>query len=275
MTTRNLTVVAGSFAYSFAVQTLANIKSRVQPGQYCSHFALAKPGLERGRLERVLKGPLPAAVIGLAVRPDADAVALCEKAGVPIVLIDEKTEGASTVAADDYRGGFLAGRHLAISGRKHIAVISGFVTGPGSYNAEQRIKGFRAALNAADLDLPETHHAQVQYYSYEEGRTTMTAWLKQKLTIDAIFSAAGDDCATGVLRAALDHGVKVPEDVAVLGYDDLETAKSTNPPLSTIRQPLVKMAHTAYELASDGSNDIASHPKSVVFDPDLVVRTSA
>ncbi len=101
------------------------------------------------------------------------------------------------------------------------------------------------------------------------------AWRERGVKLDAIFCAAGDDCATGLLRSAVELGIRVPADLAIVGFDDLESARSTTPSLTTIRQPLEQMARTAYELASDGDNAIAQHPKTILFDPELIVRGSA
>jgi LacI family transcriptional regulator len=103
----------------------------------------------------------------------------------------------------------------------------------------------------------------------------MTTWIDADLVVDAVFSAAGDECASGMMRIAQLRGLQVPKDIAVIGYDDSEGAKTASPPLTTIRQPWRKMADTAYDLASDDGNAIAANPTYISFDPELVVRESA
>jgi LacI family transcriptional regulator len=276
MATRNIAVLSGSFAYTYPAKMLAYIRGNLKPPQELVHYTTQiKRDIEEPRFLAVLARRGPMAAIGVALSPSPVVIAAYQKANVPIVLIDELVQGASTVAVDNYHGGVIAGQHLIKIGRKHMAIVCGNTKAEGGYNANLRRKGFRDALAVAGLTLPATHVVEVNTYSYQEGRETLTAWLDQKQKIDAIFCAAGDDCATGILRVAQERGVRIPADIAIIGFDDLEIAKSTTPPLTTVRQPIEKMATTAYELASDGDNDIAQNPAKVILDSELIVRSSA
>jgi len=93
--------------------------------------------------------------------------------------------------------------------------------------------------------------------------------------VDAIFCAAGDNCAQGLLAVARDRGIRIPEDVAIVGFDDLLIAQLSTPALTTIRQPLKEMAEAAYKMVVFQREDILRHPKNAVFNPELVVRKSA
>ena len=277
MITRHLVVLAPNFAYTYPVEMLNHIQSHCRPAQGIEHHATSTltPEVTESRILSMLGRRKPMALIGISLRPTATAVARYQEAETPIVLIDETTDGTSTVAVDNYQGGLIAGQHLVKMGRRNIAIVCGETGTATSFNAVARLKGLRAALSAAGLPLPATHVVEVHYYSYPEGRQALKTWHDQKLKIDAVFCAAGDDCATGLLRAAQELGIGVPSDLAVIGFDDIEAAQSTLPPLTTVRQPLDKIAKAAYELASDGDNDIAQHPRKVVFDPQLIVRQSA
>ena len=276
MAPRRLVVFAFNFAYSHPVRLLTYIRNNLGVGQELVHFATqGTSDAQQRRLLSALGAGEPVGAIGISI-PTAEAVvAAYKQANAPIVLIDEAREGASSVAVDNYRGGVLAGQHLVKAGRNKLAVVCGRTNVDGSLNAVMRLKGFRDALTAANITLPANRIYEVTNYSYQEGREVLTKWLTEKVPVDAIFCAAGDDCATGILRVAQEHGVRVPADLAVIGFDDLESAKSTTPPLTTIRQPLEKIARHAYELASDPGIHIAHHPHKILLDPELIVRGSA
>ena len=275
MSYRHLAVIAANFAFSFPVKMLGFIRGNLQSGQNLVHYStLIKPEIEHRRFQTVLEMPPPIALIGLAIRPEASFVEAYRRAHIPMVLIDEEMDGASTIATDNFRGGFIAGEYLAKIGRKNIAVVCGNTHVSGGYNAVNRLNGLKAALAAKGLTVDEHDIVEVIDYSYHEGVEAMKKWLAEKRKIDAIFSAAGDDCATGLLRVAQENGIRVPTDIAIIGYDDIDTAKFATPALTTIRQPLQEMANAAYNLASTADNDAAEHPKKISFAPELIVRAS-
>jgi len=113
----------------------------------------------------------------------------------------------------------------------------------------------------------------VLHYSREDGVSVMPKLLD--LGVDAVFCAAGDNCAAGLLAVAREKKVRIPEEVAIVGFDDLLIAQLTNPQLTTIRQPLKEIAEAAYKMVVDQRDDILHKPQRVVFKPELVVRRSA
>jgi DNA-binding LacI/PurR family transcriptional regulator len=113
---------------------------------------------------------------------------------------------------------------------------------------------------------------EVPNYSREDGIRVMPKLLD--IGVDAIFCAAGDNCAQGLLAVARERGVRIPEDVAVIGFDDLLIARLSTPSLTTIRQPLKEMAEAAYKMAVIERNKILHNPRNSIFIPELVVRKS-
>jgi LacI family transcriptional regulator len=170
-------------------------------------------------------------------------------------------------------GGRLAGDYLISKGRKRIAIVSGRTQVKGSYNAEQRIKGFKQALGAGKLTLSPGFMFEVAHYSREDGVEVMPKLLT--LGVDAIFCAAGDNCALGLLSVAKARGKRIPEEIAIMGFDDLLIARLSTPTLTTIRQPLETMAETAYKMAVVDRKEILLKPQKAIFSPELVVRQSA
>lgn len=116
---------------------------------------------------------------------------------------------------------------------------------------------------------------EVMNYSYTEGIDALNKLLDAGKRPDAVFCAAGDDCARGVLRAAAQRGLQVPTDLAVIGYDDMDIAATSRPPLTTIRQPLREMAIAAWDLATNHPDELLCVAQHESFKPTLVTRQSA
>ena len=169
----------------------------------------------------------------------------------------------------------MAGDYLAKLGRKRIAAVSGRMHVEGGYNAMMRVSGMVRALAENGLTLPEGGLIEVISYSYNDGVEAMAKFLDEKRGIDAIFCAAGDMCALGMLKTARERGIKIPEDIAVIGYDDLDAARTSRPALTTIKQPLEKMAIAALNMAVVERTEILMKPKKIVFNPELIKRASA
>ena len=167
----------------------------------------------------------------------------------------------------------MAAEYLISNGRKRIAIVSGRTKVKGGYNAEQRMNGFRDAFATSSQPFSEDLAVEVQFYSREEGAEVMPLLLEKG--IDAVFCAAGDDCAIGLLTAAKEMGKKIPEDVAIVGFDDTLIAKVSSPALTTIKQPLERIAETVYKHTMKNSLDLLQNPQRTMFHPEMVIRQSA
>jgi LacI family transcriptional regulator len=229
--------------------------------------------VQKDHFRRVLTQVKPSALIAMDIQPDADTIAAYKAANVPIVLIDEEAAGASAITTDNQLGGRLAGEYLISKGRKKIAIVSGRTQIRGGYNAEQRLKGFQQALNSGRLSIPQGCIIEVPQYSREDGIEVMPKLLAAG--VDAIFCAAGDNCALGLITVAKERKVRIPEEIAIVGFDDLLIAQISTPKLTTIRQPLKEMAEAAYKMAVIQREEILRKPQKIVFKPELVVRQSA
>jgi DNA-binding LacI/PurR family transcriptional regulator len=229
--------------------------------------------VQQERLRRASEQERPDALIAVSIRPDPDTIAAYGAANIPIILIDEEAPGVSAISTDNFMGGRLAGEHLISKKRKRIAIVSGKTQVKGGYNAELRLAGFRHALEAAKLPLPRGHIIEVVNYSREEGIEVMPKLLA--VDVDGIFCAAGDNCATGLIAVARERGVRIPEQVAIVGFDDLLIAQLSTPTLTTIKQPLEKIAEAAYKMAIIDGPELLRKPQKIVFTPELVIRQSA
>lgn len=214
-------------------------------------------------------------VFGLLISPvgeDLSRVLALHGRGTPVVLVDR--DGADTpfssVAVDDVAGGRMASSHLCAQGRTRIA----YVGGPLSLRqVADRLAGARAAVDecaGATLEVIPTREPSVL-----AGRAAGEALCARPVAQrpDAVF-CANDLLALGMLQALTSNGVSVPGDIALIGYDDIEFARSAAVALSSIRQPSVDIGRTAIDLLVAAVETPDAEPQHVVFRPELVERAS-
>jgi DNA-binding LacI/PurR family transcriptional regulator len=275
MTNRETKVVFAvlSFQSSILVAMSDHFKKLFKQEEIVLRAVTEGAGVQKDHLKRILTQVKPTALITMDINPDPDIVSAYTAAKIPIVLIDEEGPGMSTIATDNYMGGRIAGEYLISKGKKKIAVVSGRTHLIGGYNAEQRLKGFQQALMAKGLSIPQGCMIEVPEYSRENGIEVMPKLLDAG--VDAIFCAAGDNCALGLVAVAKERKVRIPEDIAIVGFDDLLIAQISTPKLTTIRQPLMEIAEAAYKMAVIQRDDILRKPQKILFKPELVIRQSA
>jgi LacI family transcriptional regulator len=214
---RGIDDVIGHSAYDL---TLFNVETPDQRRDALGRFA------RRDRLDGVL-------VISLPLR-DAEVRAL-NRDGVPTVLVDVDHASLPHVAIDDVRGGRLAGEHLVEAGHERVAFIGDLEDNPfGFASSERRLRGLRAALAAAGVPLPATYVRRAPF-GREAARRLTGRLLELRRPPTAIF-AASDVQAFGVMDAAARAGLDVPDDLSVVGFDDIELAGAIG--LTTVHQPL-------------------------------------
>lgn len=274
-----IAVASASLGSGFAGLIYSNLKKQLKPGHTiveCAISARVDVDFVRSRLLQLLEGdPKPIALVGICLKPDPQTLETFHAAGAPVILVDEESEGASTVSCDNFAGGYMAGEHLAKLGRKSIAVVSGQMHINGGYNALQRVKGFAKACAERGLHFSMDEVIEVVFYTHKDGVNAMNQLLQERRKIDGVFCAAGDATATGMMAVAREKGIKIPEQLAVLGYDDSPMAAIATPPLSSIRQSAEQFAAEAYRLATERRADCMARPQKLLFPPKLVLRQSA
>lgn len=215
-------------------------------------------------------------VFGLLVSPIGDELGRLEALatrGTPVVLVDRDGAGTpfDSVAVDDVAGGRMAVEHLLSLGRRRVAFIGGPVT------LRQVTDRRRGALNAvsgfpsATLEVIETPNLSVI-----AGRAAGESLHHRppKDRPDAIF-CANDLLAIGVLQALTMLGdIAVPDDIALIGYDDIDFAASAVVPLSSVRQPTARIGATAIDLLLATGRSESAGPRYQIFQPELVIRAS-
>lgn len=210
-------------------------------------------------------------IIFVAAGDQADSLEFLVGRNMPVVMVDRSVPNVEVdaVFTDNQLGGYLAARHLLELGHKRIACISG----PSSITpSAERMIGYRKALEEAGLPYDETLILRGDYHA-QSGMEVTHAILKMNPRPTAIF-ALNDLMALGALQAAAEANCAVPEDLAVVGYDDLEIARFTNPPLTTIAQPKKEIGVKAIDLLVDRISRKDRSPSRLVLPPELIVRRS-
>lgn len=216
-------------------------------------------------------------VAGLLITPTSPAFAKdrldgLRARGVDVVLVDEPAtkDDRCSVAVDDVAGGELAGQHL-LDGKRRSVV---YLTGPSTIRqAADREAGLRKAIDqhpdAADIKLNVVRVATMN------GRTGYGATAEiLSHDPDAVFGA-NDLLALGVMRGLLEAGIRVPEDIALVGYDDIEFASIAAVPLTSIRQPALQIGRSSARLLlEECTTDDHAH-QQVTFRPELIVRETS
>lgn len=194
-----------------------------------------------------------------------------EKHRVPISLIarDRSRFSTSSVLVDDYAGGYRATQHLIGLGHQRIAIIAENLKIASN---EERIRGYRKALEDAGIDNEDdlVHESD---FTVEGGRQAANRMLKHHHPPSAIF-ACNDLLAIGVLQAAKEKNVAVPEQLSVVGFDNTILAQITTPALTTMAQPIQAMGYRVVDLIAAEINESNAAKQRIVLMPELIIRQS-
>ncbi|MBT2475284.1 LacI family DNA-binding transcriptional regulator [Microbacterium sp. ISL-103] len=215
-------------------------------------------------------------VNGVLLTPASDDLSAVHRfaaGGMPVILVDREVEEGllPSVSVDDVEGGRLAAEHLLSGGRRRLA----FVGGPQSvHQVADRLRGVKAAVAA---------HPDVTLEIFEQSALTVLqgraageaiAARSAESRPDAVF-AANDLLAVGLLQAfSFGSTIRVPQDIAMVGYDDIDFASATVVPLSSVRQPARLLGWTGVDLLLKELDGV-EHDRRVRFQPELVVRESS
>jgi DNA-binding LacI/PurR family transcriptional regulator len=189
--------------------------------------------------------------------------------GIPVVLLNRPRSASnfSTVTADNAEGGFLAGQRLSELGHRRIAHL----TGPRDHgNMRERARGFLRAIAPAGA-TPVVIHGD---HTFHGGYAMMHAALAKDARITAVF-AGNDVIAFGAVRAILEAGRNIPDDISIIGFDNVELAIVMHPPLTTIHQPKYEIGHAAVDmLLNAGARAAVRLPEHRILGVTLIERQS-
>ncbi len=200
---------------------------------------------------------------------DREAASLSHS-GLPTVLIDSDQPAFRRVIIDDVLGGRLATQHLISLGHERIAYVSDQLGSPFGFIAgKHRLEGYRQALSQANLPVPPDYYIAAAWHGVPEARQAAAGLLKLSPRPTAIF-ASSDVQAIGVMQAAQDAGLHVPNDLSIIGYDDIYLAEYMH--LTTIHQPLFTSGVEGVALLLDQIQQPDRPAGAVSLDVRLVTR---
>jgi DNA-binding LacI/PurR family transcriptional regulator len=198
---------------------------------------------------------------------------------VPVIAIEREYQlpDVSCLLVDSELGAYTATRHVIERGCERIAMITGPATGPGSatYGRAQRYDGYCRALAASGRPV-EADLVVDGNFRYESGRTAMRRLLAlDRRRPDAVF-AANDMMALGAMSVVREAGLRVPDDVALVGFDDVPMTGLTSPALTTMAMPMSALGDSAANLIAEQLPLAGDHtPVRKMFSAELIVRASS
>ena len=274
--THTLGIVIPDLMHSFFVEIVAGIEAHANASGYglllCS--SNEDPAKERQELDMLRQRQVDGIVLGSAnASGNTDLLQQLTSLGIGIVMIDRDDHPdvrCDRVVTNDEEVGRLATAHLIDQGRRAIAHIAG----PSIVHAKRRADGYRAALKRRDIKVRPEWIVRGGFKE-ADGYKAMKKLLGTRPRIDAVF-AANDPAAIGAMKAIWDAGLRVPEDVAIVGAGDITFGDLLRVPLTTVSWSRDDQGRAAAELLLDrlvGEPD--ARPKRVVIPPHLVVRRSS
>lgn len=190
---------------------------------------------------------------------------------IPLVVLNRLIPGGSfvNIVSNDREGAGHAGEYLVAQGHRRIALIEGM---QGFKSTEQRRIGFLEAIQAGGIDVPAQYIVPGEY-STESGYEAMRKLLQLDTPPTAVF-CSNDDMAIGAMNAAFEMGVRVPEDISVVGFDDIKFSMYTNPALTTIKRPIEQISAHGAEKILERIQLQASDEELIFHGTELIERRS-
>lgn len=229
-----------------------------------------RPEVEGAFIENLLRRHVDG-IIFSRVSDKSRVINFVEKSNVPAVIIDRALdhEDVPSVVLDNFRAGAMAAEHLLALGHRAL----GEITGPHDIAlCRERHKGFAATLRKNGIPLPAENVLEGTF-KFDSGQVAAGAFLERGLPVTAVW-CHNDLMAVGAMNAFHRGGVRIPQDLSLVGMDNASVAEMTIPALTTLKQPFEEMCRRAVELVVAQRADERVAEKRVVLAPELVVRES-
>lgn len=261
--------VAALFTDPYYPLFIQGVSSACNALQYTVMLWLAEPEYERRMINQILHNGLIDGVIVSSMLIDDPIVQSLYTSKMPFVLVGRHpTLDVNYLDVDNFQGGLTATAHLLQIGRRRV----GTITGPQNMIAAvDRYQGYLEAHRLRNLPVNPEWVVEGDYTELS-GYTHMNELLRKH--VDAVF-VASDMMAYGAMHAIKDAGLQIPDDVAVVGFDDLASSERSNPPLTSIRQPVHRMAAIAAETLVDLILHPVKQTRHLVLPTELVIRESS
>ncbi len=260
-------VVTQNVSSPFYDAILRGVLQGLEAGPYSPLFADGywQAPRERQALQLLLEHRVEGLIVLGGASPEEELAAIAET--TPLVLVGRNAEAVPCLRFDDFRGGYLATQYLIQCGHRRIAHIAGLLS---HEDAVCRREGYQRALADAELEADPDLEIEGDF-TEASGLLAVGMLLGQQRTFSAIF-CGNDQMAYGARLALFRHGLRVPDDVSVIGFDDQPLSAFTTPPLTTVRQPAMAIGLEAAQVLLrllDGED-----PNLKTFAAELVVRES-
>lgn len=261
--------VSAIFTDPFFPLLIQGVSSGCNAHDFSVMLWLAEPEYERRMISKMMYNGLVDGVIVSSMLMDDPIVKALAESELPFVLIGRHptNDAISFVDLDNCKSAYKAVLYLLNMGRKRVATISGprnMIVG------QDRLQGYKDALAQEQISLDARLMAEGDF-TEEGGYSAMLSLLSAKP--DAVF-VASDSMAMGAMRAILENGLRIPQDVAVIGFDDIASSCRAVPTLSTVRQPIHEMGVKAAETIIGIILNPDCEPKKIVLETDLILRES-
>lgn len=263
------TSVSAIFTEPFFPLLIQGVSSACNASDYSVMLWLAEPEYERRTISRILYSGLVDGVVVSSAQTDDTIINSLAENKLPFILVGRHptSEAYSYVDVDNRVAAYQAVMHLFRLGRRRVATI----TGPqNAAPGVERYQGYQDALRERNLPIdPDL----VIFGDFTEacGYASMQRLLAHKP--DAIF-AASDAMALGVIRAAREAGLQLPQDLAIVGFDDIPQAAQSIPALTTVRQSIPRMGASAAEALIDMVENGSEPPRHLILPTQLIIRDS-
>lgn len=278
---RDIGVIIPNISNPFYPQLLLGIELEARKEGYniflCN--SLRDPATEKRYIETLLQKQISGLIISSYDENNRYLKELYSN-DVKIVVLDRVDEDRlhMSVGFDYRKGGIMAVNHLISMGHRNIA----FLTSPVTKNSRREtLEGYRLGLIQNQIDVCEDNviisdieeEVLLGIYEFENGRKLADKFMKLKTKPTAIF-AINDMTALGIMQKLIESGIKVPKDVSVIGFDNIEISSMVNPPLSTINQPSFETGRLACKMLIDSIGSSTKSSIAIKLDPSLVIRSS-
>lgn len=274
--TYTIALLAPFFYAPFVSEIVDGIEHKIVGTNYNLSQYSTKGVLENERMifQRVIGTGLADAFILFNIPVDKDIQDSLRFSNIPVVSMEKYLPGLSYISTDNLKASYEATEYLIRNNKKNIAIVIGKRYVPDIQN--DRIKGYMLALDANKIEFNEENIFVVPFHDYASGIEIFETTISKKKNIDAIFCMAGDVVATGIMYAAKKAGISIPQNLSIIGYDDLELARFVTPALTTVRQPARKMGEAAIDMIINAlENKGKRYAKKIIFQSELVKRESA
>lgn len=259
---------------TFFSETLMAIQDRAREYDYSiiSGNTAYNPEVERSHLEQFQRHQIAGLILAGCSPENIPLIENIAKSGIPSVIIWEENEDKafSNVGIDNFKAAFDMTEHMIRLGHRRI----GLITGPSklSNRIRRRIGGYKSAMEKYNLTIDESIIIEREPV-LDQGAEAMEELMSNNLPPTAVF-AASDSLAIGAMAAARKMDLRIPIDISIAGFDDIDMAAYCCPPLTTIKVPAYEMGIKAVEILIEIVKNKGTKPKHLHLETNLIIRSS-